>query len=185
MAPEPDFEATFRRAVPNGTVSLSIIRSGQILDLEGVRYEDSLVEEGDWAEGTDDGRPLWWGRYVDGRCQLRRGAGRTIPPQNHSRNRDTNTKVTRRHVRDASSPFLIERDATSDASPQGRRATRIGFRSNCSRTSASSPPLARARVRRPSLVPYAVTREKLRSRSRPINSAARIASQRPDSPTRP
>jgi hypothetical protein len=71
MAPEPDFEATFRRAVPNGTVSLSIIRSGQILDLEGVRYEDSLVEEGDWAEGTDDGRPLSWGRYVDGRCQLR------------------------------------------------------------------------------------------------------------------
>jgi hypothetical protein len=56
-----------------------------------------------------------------------------------------------------------------------------------------SAPTARARelthsageVRRPSLVPYAVTREKLRSRSRPISSAARIASQRPDSPTRP
>jgi hypothetical protein len=71
MAPEPDFEATFRRAVANGTVSLSIIRSGQILGLEGVGYEDSLLEEGDWVEvRTTDGR-YWWGRYVDGHFQLR------------------------------------------------------------------------------------------------------------------
>lgn len=184
MAREPDFEATFRRADANGTVSLSIIRSGQ-----------------SWTWRASDTKTHSWRRGIGLRYGPRtaaaiggagtstvtsssgRGAGRTIPPQNHARI-VTNTKVTRRHVRDASSPFLIERDATSDASPHGRRATRIGFRSNCSRTSASSP-IARARVRRPSLVPYAVTREKLRSRSRPISSAARIASQRPDSPTRP
>ena len=71
MAPEPDFEATFRRAVANGTVSLSIIRNGGILDLVGVRYEDSLLEEGDWVEvRTTDGR-YWWGRCVNGHFQLR------------------------------------------------------------------------------------------------------------------
>jgi hypothetical protein len=71
MAPEPDVEATFRRAIAIGTVSLSIIRSGQILGLEGVGYEDALLEEGDWVEvRTTDGR-YWWGRYVDGHFQLR------------------------------------------------------------------------------------------------------------------
>ena len=71
MAPEPDFEGTFRRAVANGTVSLSIIRSGRILDLEGVRYEDSLLEEGDWVEVRTTGSRYWWGRYVDAHFQLR------------------------------------------------------------------------------------------------------------------
>jgi hypothetical protein len=71
MAPEPDFEATFRRAVANGTVSLSIIRSGRILDLVGVRYEDSLLEEGDWVEVRTTDDRYWWGRCVDGHFQLR------------------------------------------------------------------------------------------------------------------
>jgi hypothetical protein len=69
MAPEPDFVATFRRAIANGTVSLSIIRGGRILDLVGVRYEDSLLEEGDWVEVRTTDDRYWWG--VDGHFQLR------------------------------------------------------------------------------------------------------------------
>lgn len=71
MAPKPDVEATFRRAVAIGTVSFSIIRGGRILDLEGVRYDDSLLKEGDWVEvRTTDGR-YWWGQCVGSHFQLR------------------------------------------------------------------------------------------------------------------
>lgn len=72
MAPKPDVEATFRWAVANGTLSLSIIRKGRILHLEGVQYKDSLLKDGDWVEvrTTDDGS-YWWGWYVDGHLQLR------------------------------------------------------------------------------------------------------------------